>query len=319
MKAVHCTRYGPPEALQIGEVPRPMAEEGEILVKIMATAVNSGDVRVRALAVEGAMKIVMRMVLGITKPRKPILGTVYAGIIEEVGAKVTRFKVGDGVFGMTGFSFGTYAEYITVKEKSNIAHMPAQATFEEAVSLIFGGQTAIFFLERAKLPEREDPKILIYGATGSVGSSAIQIAKHYGARVTAVCSSQGEALVRNLGVGDIILYDREEFTQTPKRFDCIFDAVGKTSKKQCAPLLKEGGIYKTVAGMEFASETQQQLLLLKELWEKDKLRAVIDRSYPLEQIVEAHCYVETGRKKGNVILRVSGPNGSPVPPPFPKK
>lgn len=281
-----------------------MVREDEILIKIMATAVNSGDIRVRALAVEGAMKLVMRLVLGITKPRKPILGTVYAGRIVETGAKVTKFKTGDMVFGMTGFKFGTYAEYVAVKEKGAVAPMPKGASFEAAASLVFGGQSAIYFLEKAKLPEKDSPEILVYGATGSVGSAALQIAKHYGARVTAVCSSQGEPLVRALGITDILLYDREDFTKTPKRFDCVFDAVGKTSRKQCVHLLTEGGVYKSVAGLEIASETQEQLQLLKELWEQGKLEAVIDRSYPMDRIVEAHRYVETGRKKGNVILRV---------------
>src|SRR5690606_3965069 len=250
------------------------------------------------------MKLVMRLVLGLTRPRKPILGTVFAGQIDQLGSKATKFKVGDKVFGMTGFKFGTYAEYIALKEKGTIAPMPIGATFEEAVSLVFGGQSAIHFLERAKLPEKKNPEILIYGATGSVGCSALQIAAHYGARVTAVCGSKGETLVRGLGVEDIILYDREDFTKTPKRFDCVLDAVGRTSKKQCAHLLKGGGSYRTVGGLEVALETQEQLHLLKELYEQGKLRAVIDRSYPMDQIVEAHRYVEAGRKKGNVILRL---------------
>lgn len=305
MKAVICTRYGPPEVLHIRDIPRPKVQSDEVLIKIMATAVNSGDVRVRTLAVEGPMKLVMRLALGLTKPRKSILGTVFAGRIEAVGSKVTTMTPGDRVYGMTGFKFGTYAEYIALKEKSTIAPMPEGATFEEAASLIFGGQTAIYFLEKAKLPKKESPEVLIYGATGSVGTAALQIARHYGAKVTAVCSSQGESLVRGLGIGDIILYDKEDFTKTTRRFDCVFDAVGKTSKKQCAHLLKAGGVYKSVDGMEIATETRGQLQLLKELWECDKLQAVIDRSYPLEQIVEAHRYVEAGRKKGNVILRLN--------------
>lgn len=240
MKAVICTKYGPPDVLHIQEVNKPISKDNEIFVRIISTAVNSGDTRVRGLAVKGLMKIIMRLVLGFSKPRKPILGTVYAGIVEDVGAKVFKFKKGDSVFGMTGFNFGTYAEYITIKEKGNISLMPANATYDEAVSLIFGGQTAIYFLEKAKLLEKKTKKILIIGATGSVGSSAIQIARYYGADVTAVCSSEGKALVESLGITKIILYDKEDFSKQNNQYDFIFDAVGKTTKKQCEHLLKKG-------------------------------------------------------------------------------
>ena len=242
------------------ELPKPMVKAHEILVKIKATAVNSGDVRVRGLAVKGVTKFIMRLVLGFSKPRKPILGTVYSGEIEAVGDKVTTFKVGDRVFGMTRFKFGTYAEYIAVSEKSNITPMPENATHEEAVSLIFGGQSALYFLDKAKLRESENPNVLIYGATGSVGSAALQIARHHGADITAVCSSEGKQMVQDLGVDDPILYDREDFTKVSKRFDIVFDAVGKTSKKQCAPLLKKGGRFVIVAGLDIASESRVQLL-----------------------------------------------------------
>lgn len=305
MKAVICTKYGLPEVLKIQEVAKPIPKGNEILVKIIATAVNSGDVRVRGLAVEGFLKIIMRLVLGFSKPRKPVLGTVYAGSIESTGSKVSRFKTGDNVFGMTGFNFGTYAEYISVKENSNVLFMPENATFEEAVSLIFGGQTAICFLEKVKISEREKPKVLIIGATGAVGSAAIQIAQYYGADVTVVCSSEGKSLVESLGISKIILYDKEDFIKQTNKFDIIFDAVGKTTKKQCKQLLERGGIYKTVGGMEYASESQKQLELIKELYEKGKLKAVIDKTFPLDKVVDAHKYVDTGRKKGNVILKIN--------------
>ncbi len=305
MKAAICTKYGGPEVLKIQEIAKPFPENNEILIKIIATAVNSGDVRVRGLAVEGLMKIIMRLVLGISKPRKPVLGTVYAGIVESVGPSVSKFEVGDKVFGMTGFNFGTYAEYVAVNEKSNAATMPGNTTFEEAVSLIFGGQTAIYFLEKAKIREKLNPTILIIGATGSVGTAAVQLAKFFGAEVTAVCSSAGLMLMKTLGVTNIILYDKDDFTQTTKKFDIIFDAVGKTTKSQCEKLLAKDGIYKTVGGLEYASESQQQLELIKELSEKGEYKAVIDKTFSLDNVVEAHQYVDTGRKKGNVILKIS--------------
>ncbi len=304
MKAVICTRYGSPEVLQITELPIPIPKDNEILVRIIATAVNSGDTRVRSLNVKGLMKVMMRLVLGISKPRKPILGTVFSGIVETAGNKVSKFKVGDKVFGMTGFNFGTYAEYITVNQNSTVIKMPKNATFEEAVAIIFGGQTAIYFLDKVKIAEKVNPKILIAGATGSVGTAAIQIARHYKADITAVCSSEGRELVSELGVNNIILYDKEDLTKLTEKFDIIFDAVGKFNKKQCATLLNKNGIYKTVSA-GYASESIQQLQLLKELFEKGALKAVIDKTFQMDEIIVAHRYVDTGRKKGNVVLKIS--------------
>jgi len=305
MKAVICTKYGTPDVLHIQEVNKPIPKDNEILVRIVSTAVNSGDTRVRGLAVEGFMKIIMRLVLGFSKPRKPILGTVYAGIVEDVGSKVFKFKKGDKVFGMTGFNFGTYAEYITIKESDNISLMPVNATYDEAASLIFGGQTAIYFIEKAKLSEKKAPKILVIGATGSVGTAAIQIALYYEADITAVCSYHGKDLVKSLDISKTILYDKEDFSKHTIQYDFIFDAVGKTTKKQCQHLLKKEGVYKTVGGLEYAGESQQQLEFLKMLFENGKLKATIDRTYPFDKVVEAHEYVDTGRKKGNVILKVT--------------
>lgn len=304
MKAVVCTNYGPPEVLQIQEVAKPVPKNKQILVKIVATAVNSGDTRVRSLDVKGLTKIVMRLALGISRPRKPILGTVFSGVVESVGVKVTKFKIGDRVFGMTGFNFGTYAEYIAVGESSNLLEMPANATYEEAAAIIFGGQTAIYFLDKLKIAEKPNAKILIIGATGSVGTAAIQIARHHKADVTAVCSSAGLALVNELGVANVILYDKEDFTEQTDTFDIIFDAVGKTNKKDCAPLLRSNGIYRNV-NSRYASENKEQLELLKELFEKEDYKAVIDKIFPMDKIVEAHKYVDTGRKKGNVIIIIS--------------
>ena len=304
MKAIVCTKYGSPEVLEYREIENPNPKEKEILVRVMATAVNSGDVRVRGLLVEGFMKIVMKLVLGFSKPRKPILGTVFSGIVESIGKSVLSFKIGDRVFGMTGFQFGTYAEYLTIGESSTVFLMPENSTFEEAVSLIFGGQTATYFLEKAKIQERKNPKVLVIGSTGSVGTSAVQIANSYGALVSAVCSSRGENLMKELGISNLFLYDKEDFMQTNQRYDIIFDAVGKCDKKKIKTLLNTGGIFKSVEGLDVASETKEQLVFLKNLYEADKLKAVIDKIYSFEEVVEAHRYVDSGRKKGNVILKI---------------
>lgn len=309
MKAIICTKYGSPEVLKIREVKKPAPKDNEILIKIMSTTVNSGDVRVRALRVEGFMKIVMRLVLGFSKPRQPILGTVFSGIVESIGNKVSDFKIGDKVFGATGFKFGTYAEYITVNEKSAVVTMPENASFDEAASLVFGGQTAIYFLEKSGINKKINPKILIIGGTGAVGTAAIQIAKYYGAEVTAVCSSDGSTLVRNLGAAHMILYDQTDFTKQTNTFDVIFDAVGKTSKKACQHLLKNStSVYITVEGFDVASETKKQLELLKDLYQNGFYQAVIDKNFQMSEVIYAHEYVDTGRKKGNVILQISNQN-----------
>lgn len=304
MKVVICTKYGTPEVLQLQEVSKPIPNKNQILVKIVATAVNSGDVRVRSLGVKGFMKVIMRLVLGISRPRKPILGTVFSGVVESVGDNVSKFKIGDNVFGMTGFKFGTYAEYVAVNQNNNVLGMPKNATYEEAAAIIFGGQTAIYFLEKAKIAKKINPKILIIGATGSVGIAAIQIAKHHHADIAVVCSSNGDKLVNELGVKNIVRYDKEDFTNWPDKFDIIFDAIGKSNKIQFKHLLNENGVYKSVSS-GYASETIQQLQLLKELFEKGEFKATIDKTFRMDKIVEAHRYVDTGRKKGNVVLKIS--------------
>lgn len=305
MKAVICTKYGPPEVLQIREVAKPIPNDNQILIKIMATAVNSGDVRVRGLKVKGLMKFLMLVVLGVFKPRKPILGTVFSGVVESLGNEVSKFQIGDRVFGMTGFKFGTYAEFVAVNQNSTVIGMPKNATYEESAAIIFGGQTAIYFLDKAKIFEKLNPKILIIGATGSVGTAAIQIAQHHNAEITAVCSSNGLGLVKELGVKNVILYDKVDFTKQTEKFDIIFDAVGKTTRKECKALLNENGVYKSVNGSGYASETLLQLQLLKELYEKGKYKSIIDRTFPMDKVVEAHRYVDTERKKGNVVLTMS--------------
>lgn len=304
MRAVICTKYGNPEVLQIKEVEKPVPNANEFLVKIVATTVNSGDVRVRSLDVKGFLGIVMRLVLGISRPRKSILGTTFSGVVERIGNNVTKFKIGDKVFGMTGFNFGTYADYITLNQNSNVTQMPDNATFDEAAAMIFGGQTAVYFLGKAGISKITNKKILIIGATGSVGVAALQIAKYHNADLTAVCSSEGYTIVKSLGVSKIICYDRENLIDCKQDFDIIFDAVGKYSKKKFKHLLDRNGTYVSVSS-GYASENINQLEFLKELFKKGAFKVIIDKVYPMNSVVEAHRYVDTGRKKGNVVLRIT--------------
>ena len=303
MKAVICPKYGSPEVLQIQEITKPTPKDNQILVKIMASAVNSGDVRVRSLNVEGILKLIMRMVLGFWKPRKPVLGTVFSGVITETGKNVSKFRVGEKVFGMTGFDFGTHTEFIAVHQNSNVMPMPENASFEEAAAIIFGGQTALYYLKKANISERYQPKVLIIGATGAVGIAAVQIAKSFQAKVTTVSSSSGAQLIQTIGVEKMIFYDKEDFTKQLATFDIIFDAVGKSSKTQCKKLLRKNGAYISVT-IGYASESLSQLQFLKTLFEKGNYHAAIDKIYSMEEIIEAHRYVESGRKKGNVVLKI---------------
>ena len=306
MKAVVCTEYGPPEVLSITDIMKPVPKNNELLIRIIAASVNSGDVRVRGLTVEGFMKVVMRLVLGWKKPRKPVLGTVFAGVVERTGKAVTRFSTGDEVMGLTGFRFGTHAAYTTIKETGNVVLKPQRASFTEAAAMPFGAQTAIYFLEKAGIRKLVNPQVLIIGATGSVGTAAIQVARSYNAEITAVCNSAGIELVNRLGVTNTIAYDKDDFTKQNRQFDIIFDASGKYTKKQCAHLLKpHGGVFKTVGGLEYASEKKEQLLFLKDLYERGAYHAVIDKVFTINDAIEAHHYVESGKKKGNVVLSLS--------------
>jgi NADPH:quinone reductase-like Zn-dependent oxidoreductase len=219
-------------------------------------------------------------------------------------SKVTTFKVGGKVFGMTGFNFGTHAAYIVVNEKSHVSPMPKNASFEQAAAIVFGGQTAIHYLHKANINQRQQPKVLVLGATGAVGVAAMQIAMYYQAKVTAVCSSQGQQLIKELGADSILLYDEQNIYQCKEKFDIVFDVVGKYNKNECISFLNEGETFVTVKN-GYAAESLQQLQLLKELFEQRHLKAVIDKTFSLEEIVEAHRYVDTGRKKGNVILKIT--------------
>lgn len=304
-KAMVCTKYGSPDVLELHEVQKPVPKENELLVKIHATTVASGDLRVRAFDSPILLWLPMRIFLGLRKPRKSILGVELAGEVEEIGKNVKGFKRGDQVFAMTGMNFGAYAEYTCIPETGQVAIKPDNMPLKEAAAVLFGGTSALYFLRKGQIEERK--KVLIYGASGSVGTSAVQLAKYYGAEVTAVCSSANFELVHSLGADHAIDYTEEDFTSSDERYDLIFDAVGKSSKAQCKKALLPDGSYVSVEGQGIAKVHTKDLLFLKSLIEEEKLKAVIDRHYLLEQIPEAHRYVETGHKKGNVVVTI-GPS-----------
>ena len=296
MKAVVYEKYGPPEVLQLRDIEKPVPKANEVLVKIYATTVTAGDWRMRK-----ADPFLARLFNGLFKPRKvKILGFELAGVIEEVGPAVTTFKKGDEVFAFCGFNFGAYAEYKCLPADNKVALKPQNVTFEEAAAVPVGGITALRLLKQAGV--KAGDTVLIYGASGSVGTFAVQIAKAYGANVTAVCSTANVAMVQSLGAVTVIDYTRDDFTKTETRFTIILDAVGKTSRSACKHLLQPGGKYVSVAGSP--KSNPDDLLVLKELLEGGKLKAVIDRTYALDQIREAHAYVEGFHKKGNVVVTV---------------
>lgn len=300
MKAMVCTKYGKPDVLQLQEVEKPIPKENEILIKIYATTVTSGDCRVRSFNSPLLLWLPMRIVLGLRKPRKSILGVELAGEVEDVGKNVTRFKKGDQLFAMTGMKFGGYAEYICLPEKGTIAVKPENVTYEEAASISFGGTTALHFFRKGTIQTGQ--KVLIYGASGAVGTAAVQLANYYGAEVTGVCSAKNSELVKSLGADRVIDYQNEDFTEKQERYDLIFDAVGKITKNQCKAALALNGRFVSVEGQGIAKVQTKDLLLLKKLMEEGQIKSVIDRCYSLEQVPEAHEYVETGHKIGSVVV-----------------
>jgi NADPH:quinone reductase-like Zn-dependent oxidoreductase len=325
MKAVVYDTYGPPDVLRLENVVRPVPKDDEVLVKIHATTVNRMDVHTREANRRAGLVVTLlsRMVSGPRRPRQRILGSEFAGEVEAVGAAVSEFAVGDRVFGETGFGFGTWAEYTCMRESARIGHMPARASFEEAAAVCDGFLNALWCLRLADV--RKGQRVLVYGASGSIGTAGVQVAKYFGADVTAVCNTKNIETVRSLGADRVIDYTKEDFTKNGEIYDVIFDAVGKHSFKRCKGSLKPGGSFLATDGFRnlilalwtprFADKkvmfklppryTKQDIVLLKELIEAGKYRAVIDRCYPLEDVVEASTYVETEQKTGNVVLTIT--------------
>jgi NADPH:quinone reductase-like Zn-dependent oxidoreductase len=324
MKAAVCERYGPPEVVQVREVATPVPADDGVLVEVMATTVNSGDARVRALRVPRGLKLAMRLRLGVTKPKHPILGFEVAGRVEAVGAAVTRFQPGDRVVASRGFDFGCHAEQVTVAEHGAIAGIPENLTYRDAVALCFGGTTALTFFDLGKLAEGET--ILINGASGAVGTMAGQLAKHLGAEVTGVCSGANVELVRSLGADHVIDYTAEDFTRNGQRYDVIMDNHGNAPYKRVRDSLAPGGRFLMVIGGlgQMIAATRQKAVVsagegdsqmtadgyraLMALGGEGAMKAVIDSVVPFAQIVEAHRRVDGGHKVGSVVVTV-GPDG----------
>lgn len=307
MRAVICTAYGPPDVLKLREVKQPVPKASELLIKVYASAVHSGDRRLRALDVPAAGKLPMRVVIGFKTPRQPILGVVLAGEVVATGNRVQNFKVGDRVYALTGMRFGGYAEYACIKETSCVGQMPRNASFAEAASLPFGGTTVLHFFRKLNLKQAKT--ILIYGASGAVGSLAVQIAKQYGLHVTAVCSGRHVELVKGLGADGVVDYTAEGYDAHLTTYDAVFDASGKIDKRTVRKHVGAKGAFRSVAGQGVARALKKDLILLNEWFETGKIKAVIDTVYSLEEIVAAHRYVDSGRKYGNVIVSVVEDSG----------
>lgn len=314
MKAVVCKKYGPPSVLQLNELPKPVPKDNEVIIKNFASAVTGSDVLIRSANFPLIIGLMFRVVIGFTGPRKPILGLVFAGEIESVGKNVKRFKTGDQVYGFNGSSFGAYAGYLCISEKESkescFVIKPDNMSYEEAAAVAYGGVLAPYYLEKGKIQKRQ--KVLIYGASGAFGTTSVQLAKNLGAEVTGVCSTGNVELVKSIGADKVIDYKKEDFAGSEQRYDFILDAVphGKIDKKslktRCKKVLSPNGKYASIN--EGSPKVKAEYLnQLNTLFEQGNFKAVIDRKYPIEQIVEAHKYVDTGRKKGNVVITMEHP------------
>jgi len=309
MKAIVCTKYGGPDVLKVKELPKPIPKANEVLIKVRATTVHIGDTKIRRLAPglgslrDFFFKPVMRLMIGFRGPRKKILGMELAGDIVTCGEDVSLFKEGDAVFASTEFNFGAYAEYCCMPEDGIIALKPTNVSYEEAAPVSNGALTALLNLRKARI--QKGKKVLIYGASGSVGTFAVQIAKYFGAEVTGVCSAVNIDMVKSIGANNVIDYTQEDFMKHFDCYDIIFDAVGKLSASKCKNYLSETGVYINVLAMSNNQKLKvEDFDFLKELCAAGELRSVIDRTYSIEQIVEAHRYVDKGHKKGNVVIVV---------------
>ena len=302
MKAIVASKYGGPEVLQLKEVQKPTPKDNEILIKVHATTVTMGDFRMRSFTVPPVFWLPARLTLGLTKPKQPIYGMELAGEVEAIGKDVTRFKAGDKVFASTlTENFGGYAEYKSMPEQAMVAIKPANITYEEAAALPIGATTALRLLRKGNI--QRGKRVLIYGASGSVGTYAVQLSKYFGAEVTGVCSTPSLDMVKSLGADHVIDYTKEDFSTSNERYDLIFDTVAKFPKSQYPKVLAANGTYVTIAKLS-TKEDMENLVFIKELIEAGAINVVIDRCYPLENIVDAHRYVDTGHKKGNVVITV---------------
>lgn len=303
MKAAIYTQYGPPEVLRLAEMPKPEPKDNEILVKVRATTATRGDSRMRSFTVPRGQWLFARLYLGITGPRRRILGMELAGDVESTGKAVTRFQPGDPVFGSTfAANFGGYAEYKCLPENGVVTLKPASLTYEEAAALPGGGMTALRALRHGQVQKGQ--QVLIFGASGAVGTYAVQLARHFGAEVTGVCSTRNLELVRTLGAANAVDYTHEDITQRGETYDVVIDAVGMLTPEQVRQVLRPSGPYVNVHNVP-GGESIDDLVLLKELAEAGIVKPVIDRCYSLDQIVDAHRYVDQGHKRGNVAITVA--------------